>query len=212
MKFDISEILSTLDNLHLGLIAIVFILMILLVMVLSIAMIGLLRKPAVESDDVAVDFAGNKLPVRDERRSSSANAAGIPLESTILKETSPDAALQLLGLLQQEARFIDFLEEDVSAYNDAEIGAAARVVHDGCHKVLHKHFDFAPIRKEEENSKITLPKGFDSSAIRLTGNIVGQAPFKGTLVHRGWRATNIKLPKVADGHDVRIMASAEIEL
>jgi len=43
-----------------------------------------------------------------------------------LKQASPDAALQLLGLLQRDARFIDFVEEDVAGYSDADIGAAGR--------------------------------------------------------------------------------------
>ena len=37
-----------------------------------------------------------------------------------LLESAPNAALQLLRLLQQEGRLIDFLEEDVAAYTDAD--------------------------------------------------------------------------------------------
>src|SRR5258706_10952915 len=44
------------------------------------------------------------------------------------------SALQLLALLQREGRFVDFLEEDVTSFSDADIGAAARVVHGGCRK------------------------------------------------------------------------------
>jgi hypothetical protein len=54
------------------------------------------------------------------------------------------AALQLLGLMQREARFVDFIQEDVAPYTDAEIGAAARVVHEGCRKVLREHFTLSP--------------------------------------------------------------------
>jgi len=69
-----------------------------------------------------------------------------------------------------------------------------------------------PIRTEPENKRITLQAGFDPSAIRLTGNIVGKPPFTGTLVHRGWRVTNVKLPKIAENHNVTIIAPAEVEL
>lgn len=131
---------------------------------------------------------------------------------TPLKETSPDAALQLLGLLQQEGRLIDFLQEDVSGFSDAEIGAAARVVHEGCRKALNQHLNLEPVRDEQEGVRVTLQKGFDASAIRLTGNVVGQPPFNGTLAHRGWRATGVKLPKIADGHDASVLAPAEVEL
>jgi hypothetical protein len=124
----------------------------------------------------------------------------------------PDAALQLLGLLQQDGRLIDFLEEDVSAFSDAEIGAAARVVHEGCRKAVREHFSIVPLRAETEGARVTLQEGFDPSAIRLTGNVVGKAPFTGNLVHRGWRAADVKLPRVANTHDTRILAPAEVEL
>ena len=133
-------------------------------------------------------------------------------EPVILKESTPDAALQLLGLLQKEARFIDFIKEDIATYSDADIGVAARVVHEGCNKALNEHFTLAPIRSEQEGGKITLPQGFDASSVRLTGNIVGSAPFTGTLIHKGWQVTTIRLPKLTQGHDAKILAAAEVEL
>ncbi|MDO9140252.1 MAG: DUF2760 domain-containing protein [Methylobacter sp.] len=133
-------------------------------------------------------------------------------EPVVLKEATPDAALQLLGLLQKEARFIDFIKEDIAAFSDADIGVAARVVHEGCKKALDEHFTLATVRSEHEGSKITLLAGFDAAAVRLTGNIVGQAPFTGTLVHKGWQVTGIRLPKLTSGHNAAIVAPAEVEL
>jgi len=129
-----------------------------------------------------------------------------------LREAPHEAALQLLGLLQRDARFIDFIEEDVKAYSDADIGAAARVVHEGCRKVLREHFSIQPLRSETEGSRVTLPEGFDAAAVRVTGNVVGKAPFTGTLSHRGWRVADTRLPKLAAGHDAAILAQAEVEL
>lgn len=129
-----------------------------------------------------------------------------------LREAAPDAALQLLGLLQREARFIDFIQEDVAAYADADVGAAARVVHEGCRKVLRDNFTLSPIREEAEGSRISLPAGFDAAAIRVTGNVVGQPPFHGSLTHRGWQVVDIRLPKMAGSHEVRIVAAAEVDL
>jgi hypothetical protein len=129
-----------------------------------------------------------------------------------LRQATPDAALQLLALLQRDARLIDFTEEDLASYADADIGAAARIVHEGCRKVLREHFTIAPVRTEAEGSRISLDAGFDAGAIRLTGNVVGSAPFKGSLSHRGWRATDVRLPKLASGHDVTVLAQAEVEL
>lgn len=129
-----------------------------------------------------------------------------------LRQATPDAALQLLGLLQRDARLIDFTQEDLTTYPDADIGAAARVVHEGCCKVLREHFSISPVRPEAEGSRIRLEPGFDARAIRLTGNVVGQAPFQGQLSHRGWRATEVRLPQLAERHDVSVLAQAEVEL
>jgi hypothetical protein len=135
-----------------------------------------------------------------------------PVAAVVLKQATPDAALQLLGLLQKEARLIDFTQENLSTYSDADIGGAARVVHEGCAKVLREHFTITPVRPEAEGSRISLAAGFDASAIRLTGNVVGQAPFKGSLSHRGWRATETRLPQLSTSHDLSVLAQAEVEL
>ncbi|MBB5609209.1 MULTISPECIES: DUF2760 domain-containing protein [unclassified Janthinobacterium] len=130
----------------------------------------------------------------------------------ILKEATPDAALQLLALLQREARLIDFTQENLASHADADIGAAARVVHEGCAKVMREYFTIEAVRQEAEGSRIVLNEGFDSAQVRLTGNVVGSAPFKGTLSHRGWRASSVRLPKLSEQHDAAILAPAEVEL
>ncbi len=133
-------------------------------------------------------------------------------EPVVLKESTPDAALQVLSLLQKEARFLDFIKEDITAYNDADIGVAARVVHEGCNKAISEHFSLAPVRTEQEGSRITLAADFNAGEVRLTGNIVGAAPFTGTLVHKGWQVTDIRLPKLTQGYNPNIVAAAELEL
>jgi hypothetical protein len=129
-----------------------------------------------------------------------------------LRVATPDAALQLLSLLQREARLIDFANENITVYSDADIGAAARVVHEGCARVLREHFTIEPVRGELEGARVTLQEGFDAAGVRLTGNVVGKAPFTGTLSHRGWRASKVSLPQLADKHDASIIAPAEVEL
>ena len=129
-----------------------------------------------------------------------------------LRTPTPDSALQLLSLFQREARLIDFAHENLSSYSDADIGAAARVVHEGCARVLREHFTIEPVRSEAEGARITLNEGFDAASVRLTGNVVGTAPFNGTLSHRGWRAASVTLPQLAERHDARVLAPAEVEL
>jgi hypothetical protein len=130
----------------------------------------------------------------------------------ILRINTPDAALQLLGLLQREARLIDFANENIAVYADADIGAAARLVHEGCARVLREHFTITPVRNELEGARVTLPDGFDATSVRLTGNVVGKAPFSGTLSHRGWRAEDVRLPQLTEAHNAYIIAPAEVEL
>lgn len=129
-----------------------------------------------------------------------------------LHSAEPDSALQLLALLQRDGRLIDFLQQDVAAYSDAEIGAAARVVHGGCRESLIKHFSMEPVRPEAEGQRITLEAGFDPRSVRLAGRVLGEPPFRGELIHRGWRVTQVRLPQVAGGHDLSVVAPAEVEL
>lgn len=143
----------------------------------------------------------------------------VPVEKLIEKTVEVEklvatdsAALQLLGLMQREARFVDFIQEDVAPYTDAEIGAAARVVHEGCRNVLREHFTLSPVCSEAEGSRITLQAGFDAAAVRLTGNVVGQPPFTGTLSHRGWLVTQVRLPQLTDIQAAKVIAQAEVEL
>jgi hypothetical protein len=207
MHLDMSIWPTTLDAGHALLAGLVLVLLIFQVLLLTAGIVALLRRGR-EAQPAEI---GNAQP---------AATPGVPEKSepmvgiapSPLREAVPDSALQLLSLLQNEARFIDFVQENVTGYSDADIGAAARIVHEGCRKVIHQHFDLQPVRKEAESSRVTLPKGFDAASVRLTGNIVGQAPFSGTLVHRGWRAMQVKLPKLAESHDTRIIAPAEVEL
>jgi hypothetical protein len=78
--------------------------------------------------------------------------------------------------------------------------------------VLREHFTFEPVRAEAEGSRLTLQPGFDAAAVRVTGHVVDQPPFTGTLGHRGWRATETRLPKLGQGHDASVLAQAEVEL
>lgn len=123
-----------------------------------------------------------------------------------------DAALQLLALFQREGRLVDFLEEDVTAFPDADVGAAARVVHDGCRKALREHASLKPVREEAEGATVTVEAATPAAHVKLLGNVSGSAPFRGVLRHRGWRIDDLQLPTAIGDHDLRIVAPAEVEL
>jgi hypothetical protein len=57
-----------------------------------------------------------------------------------------------------------------------------------------------------------VPPGFDPSAIRLVGNVTGNPPFKGKLIHHGWRVKGYNIPKVPEGQDDLVLVPAEVEL
>jgi hypothetical protein len=122
------------------------------------------------------------------------------------------SGLLLLSALQREGRLLDFLQQDVSGFSDEEVGAAARVVHTGCRKVAQQYFTFEPATREEEGATITVPKGFDAQRYRLTGNISGEPPFRGTLKHHGWVLKDLRMPAVSEALDPRVVAPAEVEL
>ncbi len=127
-------------------------------------------------------------------------------------EKTHASGLAVLGLLQREGRLIDFLQEDVSAYSDADIGAAARVVHAGSRKALHQYLTLEPALSGAEGDTVNVPAGFNAERIRLTGAVTGQPPFRGTLKHHGWVATRVAFPTVSAALDPRVLAPAEVEL
>jgi len=123
-----------------------------------------------------------------------------------------DAAIQLLALFQREGRLVDFLREDIQPYDDAQIGAAVRDIHQKCRDVLVEHVTLERVLNAQEGEDVTIPKDFDPSAIRLTGNVGGEPPFHGVLRHAGWRASKVKLPPQPAGQDPHIVAPAEVEI
>ncbi|MEO7094028.1 MAG: DUF2760 domain-containing protein [Polyangiales bacterium] len=147
-----------------------------------------------------------ELPAADPAPAKKVEPVALPALPSV------EPALQLLALLQREGRFVDFLEEDVTALSDADIGAAARVVHDGCRKALRAHGKLRPVRSEDEGVKVTVAAGTSPAEVKLVGNVRGVAPFSGVLRHRGWRLDELSLPTAIAGHDVRVVAPAEVEL
>lgn len=123
----------------------------------------------------------------------------------------PDAALQLLALLQREGRLVDFLQQEVSSFPDADVGAAARVVHEGCRRALRAHASVVSVRSEAEGAPVTVLEG-ELAALKLTGNVSGVAPYRGVLRHRGWRVESLKLPTRVGNQDLTVVAPAEVEL
>lgn len=142
---------------------------------------------------------------------SAAGNAAAATPAPVFK-ASPTPAIQVLGLLQKEGRLLDFLQEDIASYGDAEIGAAVRDIHDGCRRFLKERVKLEPVLQAAEGSPFTVPANFDASAISLMGNVSGKPPYKGTVRHRGWRVAEINLPTVPEKADAHVAAPAEVEV
>ncbi len=153
-------------------------------------------------------FAFTALLVGLRREATPSSAAATP------EEDGPDPrqpALQLLAILQQEGRLIDFLQEEIDGYGDEQVGAAARTIHSGCRKALAERMQISRIFDQEEGASLEIDASYDPAAVRLTGNVHGQPPFRGTLEHGGWRVDGLQLPQ-ATGGDPSIIAPAEVEV
>ena len=156
----------------------------------------------------ALREAPGPAPALPLSKRSTAPATPIALGAQQLERSGQ--ALHLLAVLQREGRLLDFCEEDLTGFSDAQIGAAARTVHDGCRKALRDVVKLEAVRREKEGSAVEIPGGFDPAAVRLTGNVVGQPPFRGVLRHHGWRAARVMLPPPPA--DPTLLAPAEVEL
>lgn len=126
-----------------------------------------------------------------------------------------DGALQMLGILQRDARLLDFLMEDISAYDDEQVGAAVRSMHDQCRDALARYVQLAPVIDGVEGTpaKLTSSQAKDPSSYKLLGNVPGGSQaVSGTLRHKGWRAANVTLPPVNTQQNMAVLAPAEIEI
>jgi Domain of unknown function (DUF2760) len=123
-----------------------------------------------------------------------------------------DRAVQMLALLQRDGRLIDFLAENISAYPDAQLGAAVRTIHETCRRALDQYVQLEPIFDSEEDQPVTVEAGFDPAAIKLIGNVAGVPPLRGLLRHKGWRVKELKMPPLPQASGRLVIAPAEVEL
>lgn len=127
-------------------------------------------------------------------------------------DSTPDTAYQILYLFQKEGRLIDLLMEDISELDDETLGGAIRPIHEGCRKILNERLLVEPIMIDDEGSEVALKNDYDSDAVKLTGNVPASGPFRGTLIHRGWRLKECRLPELAKGWKSDVIAPAEVEI
>ncbi len=198
---------------------------VLLALTTLLVSIGLHLVPAAEAYEfhvkiaiVAVAAALLVAILADRRRTAEPPAvkaeAAKPAPIPLAANQAEAEVVGFLAALQEKGRLVDFLMDDVTAYSDAQVGAAARVVHAGCKAALREHFAIRHVRDEAEGATVSVPAGYAADEYRLVGKISGEAPFSGRLVHAGWKADSVKLPRIVRTGDGRLptIAPAEVEL
>lgn len=122
-----------------------------------------------------------------------------------------DGALQFLGILQRDSRLVDFLMEDISGYEDDQIGAAVRELHDQCRDAVARYVTLTPVVDGVEGTFTKAPSK-DPNVVKFVGNVPATPPAGGILRHKGWRAAKVDLPALTGKQDASIIAPAEIEV
>jgi Domain of unknown function (DUF2760) len=151
-------------------------------------------------------------PARPSVVSAPAPVAPIPAPP-VVEAPARSEAITLLSVLQREARLVDFIQEPINSYTDAQIGAAVRNIHKDCAAVLDRLFGLKALRNEPEGSALEVPAEFDPGQFRLTGALCDKAPYRGTVSHPGWKATRCEVPLWNGRQEsAMVVAPCEVEL
>jgi len=148
-----------------------------------------------------------------DRPAAPATAPGVPpvASAPVPSVTAADGAVQILALLQRDARLLDFLMEDLAGYPDAQVGAAAREVQAGARRALLQYLEVEPVLDGTEDQVVTLPS-VDADLVKIVGRAVAAPPVRGTLRHRGWRSARVQLPALPPASARQVIAQAEVEV
>jgi hypothetical protein len=158
-------------------------------------------------------FSGALAPATLSALGLSARAQGAPkpAAASVAAAKPTDGALQMLAILQRDSRLVDFLMEDISGFQDDQVGAAVRELHDQCRDSMARYVKLEPVIDGVEGTFVKAPSP-DPNVVKFVGNVPAKPPAGGTLRHKGWRAAKIDLPALAAKQDASVIAPAEIEI
>jgi len=170
-----------------------------------------------EKLEVQCQELGGKIEALEKELTAAKAQVSLAAAKSAKRDEFIDAEIvQLLSLLQGKGRFIDFLMDDITSYDDRQVGAAARVVHQGCSAVIREYFDIEPVFPGQEGSRLTLEAGFPREDYRLLGKVGDHPPYQGRVLHKGWKTKRIGLPRVVDaGASLagrKVIAPIEVEV
>ena len=110
-----------------------------------------------------------------------------------------------------DGKLIDFLLDNIQNASNDDIGNFVARCNRRRQATLKKYLVIEPVMGQPEGETVDVPKGFDPSAVQLTGNVSGQPPFKGTLRHPGLRVRD-QTGNTTRGTGRVHSAPAEVEL
>ncbi|MCH2210986.1 MAG: DUF2760 domain-containing protein [Fuerstiella sp.] len=136
-----------------------------------------------------------------------------PVTQQATPEPTRSEAVTLLAAFRRDTRCVDFVQESIDGYNDAQVGAAVRDGHCGFRDVLKRMFDLRPIIDREEDGDILAP---DPASARwhLIGNM-GQSSrtVSGRLLHAGWKSLRCRVPEWSgSSSDTEVVSPAEVQV
>lgn len=166
-----------------------------------------------ELSDSFQELLDGKLKPGITQQSTAPKASVATKAPAAPKTPARSDAISLLAALQREARLLDLVNESLEEYSDAQVGSAARDVLRDSGKVIERMFGLEPLTEVADGSSLETPASFDPAEFRLTGNVAGEAPFRGTVVHHGWKATKCEVPKWTGKDSVSfVVAPVELEI
>ena len=163
---------------------------------------------------IRILFTG-KLSEDDARALGYIKPVVVKPAAPVREVKASDGAQQLLGILQRDARLVDFLMEDIATFTDDQIGGAVRGIHEQSATVLKRYFQLAPVIDgvEGTNTSATAAGALAQEGVKFLGNVPAKGkPTAGTLRHKGWKIEKINLPAIPGGQNLSVLAQAEIEI
>ncbi len=176
----------------------------------------LFQKDTAELYSRAIEFRTEVAKLKQELEDQKLKARLEPprksepdVDKTAMRESGAAALLQLL---QQEARFVDFVSEDISELPDDQVGGVCRLIHTDLKKVFEKYLKVERVLDGVEGERIQVGEAIQRFEYRLSSGKDVHPPFEATLNHRGWVLKSANLPRRESPDAQKVLMPAEMEM
>jgi hypothetical protein len=105
-------------------------------------------------------------------------------KAPVVEDELLPGASALLTLMQREARFLDFTQEDISELSDQQVGAVSRLIHRDLKKLVSQYVKLQPVFDAEEGQKVSVGVDRLPYEYQVATDRDLNAPFSAVLRHR----------------------------